>query len=68
MIELARTADPVRLSFLQAVLQDAGVEAVVLDGHAAALFGSALDARLMVDEADLAQARRVIAAAEAPAS
>jgi hypothetical protein len=65
MIELATTNNPVRLSFLRAVLDEAAVKYVVLDGQMASVLASAVDARLMVDRSDLAQARRLIAAAEA---
>jgi hypothetical protein len=65
MVELIKTTNPVRLSFLQAVLKDAGVATFVADVGAASLWGTAIPVRLMVDEADLAQARRLIADAEA---
>jgi hypothetical protein len=65
MVELIKTTNPVRLSFLRAVLNDAGIESFVADAGAASLWGSTIPARLMVDDADLAQAKRLIAAAEA---
>jgi hypothetical protein len=65
MIELVKTTNPVRVSFLRAVLADAGIETFVADAGAASLWGSTIPARLMVDEADLARARRLIADAEA---
>ena len=64
MVELTKTTNPVRLSFLQAVLADAGIESFVADEGAASLWGSAIPVRLMVDEMDLPRARRVIAEAE----
>lgn len=64
MKELLSTSDAVRLSYLRAVLADAGIETVVLDAGAGSLWGAAIWPRLMVDEDDLAQARRVIAQAE----
>jgi hypothetical protein len=64
MVELLKTSDPVRLSFLRAVLHDAGIESVVLDTGAGSLWGDAIAPRLMVDDDDLAQAKRVIAQAE----
>jgi len=64
MVELVATSDAVRLSWLRAVLADVGIETEVWDAGAGSLWGSAIDQRLMVDEADLAQAKRVIAAAE----
>ncbi len=59
---IALTNDPVRLSFLAALLRDAGIEALVLDGHAAAVEGSigAIPRRLVVAEDDAAQALRVL--------
>ncbi len=65
MIEVLKTSNPVRLSFLRTVLADAGIETFVADAGAASLWGSTIPSRLMVDEDDLAQAKRVIAAAEA---
>ncbi len=66
MQELLRTNDPVRLSFLRALLRDAGIETVVLDLNMSVLEGSAsaIERRLMVvaDE-DVAPARRILAEA-----
>jgi hypothetical protein len=64
MIELLKTSDAVRLSFLRAVLKDAGIETAVFDAGAGSLWGTAITSRLMVDEDDLNQAKRVIAEAE----
>jgi hypothetical protein len=64
MVELTKSTDPVRISFLRAVLTDAGVESFLADVGAASLWGTAIPTRLMVDEADLARARRLIADAE----
>ena len=52
MKELLRTNDIVRLSWLTALLADAGIEAMVLDSHTSVLEGSALaiPRRLAVDE------------------
>ncbi len=52
----------VRLSFLTALLRDAGIECVLLDGHVSAMEGSigAIPRRLMVAEDDEMQARRVL--------
>ncbi|WP_374443899.1 DUF2007 domain-containing protein [Stella sp.] len=65
MVELLRTNDVVRLSWLTALLRDAGIGAVVLDGHASLMEGSigAIQRRLMVDAGDLAAARRLLAEA-----
>ena len=68
---IALTNDPVRLSFLAALLRDAGIECFVLDGHAAAVEGSigAIPRRLVVAGEDAAAALRVLreAGVEAPA-
>jgi len=55
----------VRLSFLSALLRDAGIGSVLLDGHVSAVEGSigAIPRRLAVAEADEARARRVLAEA-----
>ena len=62
MKELVRTNDPVLLSWLQALLRDGGIEAVVFDAHTSVLEGSAaaIQRRLMVADDDHDQARRVI--------
>ncbi|KAA0594765.1 type III secretory pathway lipoprotein EscJ [Azospirillum lipoferum] len=62
MTELLRTTDPVRLSWLVALLADAGIEAIVLDNHTSILEGSigAIPRRLMVDTEDAAQAIRIL--------
>ncbi len=62
MRELLRTTDVVRLSWLTALLTDAGIESVVLDNHMSVLEGSviAIPRRLMVDSDDYRQARRVL--------
>ncbi len=64
MVELTTSTNPVRLSFLQAVLADAGIESVLADTGAATLWGPTIPVRLMVDDADLARARRLMAEAE----
>lgn len=62
MRTLTTSNDLVRLSFLHALLRDAGIESVLLDGHASAVEGSigAIPRRLMVLEEDETQARRVL--------
>lgn len=62
MKELLRTNDAVRLSFLEALLRDAGIESLVLDQHASLVEGSigAIQRRLMVAEADHRRARAVL--------
>ena len=67
MRELLRTNDSVRLSWLQAMLASAGIEAVILDTHTSIIEGSigAIPRRLMVREADEARARQVLKDVEA---
>ena len=59
---IAQGVDPVRLSFLMALLRDAGIGCVLLDQHISAVEGGigAFPRRLAVAEEDLAQARRVL--------
>ena len=59
---LTTSNDLVRLSFLHALLRDAGIECLLLDAHASAVEGSigAIPRRLMVLEEDERQARRVL--------
>lgn len=63
MKELLRTNNPVRLSWLQALLSDRGIESLVLDHHTSLVEGSigAIPRRLMVSDHDLAHARAVLA-------
>jgi hypothetical protein len=62
--ELLRTNDPVRLSWLQAVLAEAAIESLVLDAHASAVEGSigAIPRRVMVADRDFHRARALLAA------
>ncbi|MGF1628754.1 MAG: DUF2007 domain-containing protein [Kiloniellaceae bacterium] len=62
MKELLRTNDIVRLSWLEALLADAGVGTVVFDLHTSVLEGSIgiLPRRLMVSDDDYLRARRVL--------
>ena len=59
---LTTSNDLVRLSFLTALLADAGVPAFMLDAHTSAMEGSigAIPRRLAVREEDEARARRVL--------
>ncbi|MDQ2763774.1 MAG: DUF2007 domain-containing protein [Pseudomonadota bacterium] len=52
----------VRLSFLTALLADAGIEAVLLDGHTSVLEGSAgaIPRRLVVSATDFPRACRIL--------
>jgi hypothetical protein len=65
MREVLRSNDAVRLSWLVALLADAGIPAVLFDAHMSIVEGSigALPRRLMVEEADHARALRVLAEA-----
>jgi hypothetical protein len=62
---VATSNDPVRLSFLTALLADAGIAAVVLDLHTSMTEGSigAIPRRLVVAAEDERRARRVLAEA-----
>ena len=66
MKELLRTNNVVRLSWLQALLADAGIGSVVLDQHTSLVEGSigAIPRRLMVAERDHARALIVVAEAD----
>ena len=59
---LLTSNDPVRLSFLTALLRDAGIRAVVLDTHTSAVEGSigAIPRRLAVRLEDERRARQVL--------
>ena len=63
MKELLRTNNPVRLSWLQALLQDAGIEWLVLDHHTSLVEGNigAIPRRLMVADRDYHRARTLLA-------
>ena len=65
MKELLRTNDAVRLSFLQSLLKDSGIESLVLDQHMSLVEGSigAIPRRLMVAQNDYSRACSVLAAA-----
>jgi hypothetical protein len=66
MIELFRTNDPVLLSWMQARLAALEIPAQVFDTHASFMDGNvlAIQRRIMVDEADLSRAKRVVTEAE----
>ncbi|MHA1536954.1 MAG: putative signal transducing protein [Alphaproteobacteria bacterium] len=65
MKEIARTNDPVVISWMIAVLAEKGIEAFVLDMHTSVLEGTAgaIPRRLMVIDEDLVAARTAIEAA-----
>ncbi|HUJ38115.1 MAG TPA: DUF2007 domain-containing protein [Hyphomicrobium sp.] len=62
MRELVTSNDPVLLSYLQVLLNDAGIEVSVFDGNMSAVQGTliAVQQRLAVAEEDWAQARRLL--------
>ena len=62
MRTITTSNDPVRLSFLHALLRDAGIECLLLDAHVSAVEGSigAIPRRLVVLPEDEARARNVI--------
>jgi Putative prokaryotic signal transducing protein len=67
---VAASPDPVRISFLAALLRDAGIACAVLDAHISAVEGGigAFPRRLAVSRDDAEAARRVLReAGEAPA-
>ena len=63
MEELIRTNDPVVLSFAEALLRDAGIEAFIADTNMSILEGSlgVLPRRLMVARDRITEARRLLA-------
>jgi len=65
--EVLRTNDPVLISYLQHVLNDAGIEVFVMDLHTSIVEGSlgVLPRRLMVLDEDEAAAKRLIDEARA---
>lgn len=64
--EIARSTDPVRLSFLTALLADGGVTAVLFDTHASIVQGSlgVLPQRLMVVDEEYDEAVEILKSAE----
>ena len=62
MRELLRTNDPVRLSFVRALLSRAGIAFEVFDTHMSVLEGNAnvIAPRLMVDADDYERAQRLL--------
>jgi len=63
MRTVATSNDPVRLSFLVALLADAGIDARILDSHMSIAEGSAgaIQRRVVVAPEDEARARRLLA-------
>ena len=65
MVEVERTHDPVRLTWLKAVLDEAGVAFVVFDAAASATWPGAFPSRLMVEPKDAWLARSALREADA---
>lgn len=66
MEEVFRTTDPVKLSYAEHLLHEAGIEHFVLDRHISAVEGNigAFPRRIVVPEAELARARFALAGVE----
>ena len=62
MIELIRTNDTVLISFVEALMRDAGIECLVADQNMSVLDGSigVLPRRILVAEGDAVEARRIL--------
>ncbi|MEX0851773.1 MAG: DUF2007 domain-containing protein [Bauldia sp.] len=62
MEELLRTNDLVLISFVEAVLREAGIKALVVDQNMSVIEGSLgiLPRRVLVQEADSTRARRLL--------
>ncbi len=62
MKELLRSNDPVVISFVEALLKEAGIVHSIADQHMSILDGSigVLPRRVLVAEDDLAQAQRIL--------
>ncbi|WP_274629834.1 DUF2007 domain-containing protein [Arvimicrobium flavum] len=62
MIELIRTNDAVVISFVEALLRDAGIRFVVADQNMSVLDGSIgiLPRRMLIDEEDAPTARKLL--------
>jgi hypothetical protein len=60
--ELLRTNDPVKISWITALLADCGIEALVMDANTSIVEGSigAIPRRIMVIDDDYAMAKRVL--------
>jgi hypothetical protein len=63
MIELVRTNDAVLISFIEALMRDAGIGCFVADQNMSVLDGSLgiLPRRIMVEEDAVEQARKILA-------
>lgn len=66
MKELFRSNDAVLLSFVEAILSDAGIAHQIADGNMSIMEGSlgVLPRRMLVAEEEFAQARRILKLAD----
>lgn len=62
MREILRESDPIRIGLLVAILREAGIAPIVLDAATSGLLGgaSAVPMRLVVADAEFAEALRVL--------
>ncbi len=66
MEEVFRTNDPVKLSYVEHLLSDAGIEFFVLDRHISAVEGNigVFPRRILVQDSDLVKARLALTGVE----
>ena len=67
MKDILTIRDPIRISFIEALLKDADIKFAIRDGHMADLLGlnnGLFPRRLAVEEDDVMQAERVLTAAD----
>ncbi|MCC0029841.1 MAG: DUF2007 domain-containing protein [Brucellaceae bacterium] len=62
MIEIVRTNDPVVLSFIEALMKDAGIACMIADQNMSIVEGSlgVLARRVLVDREKVEQAKRIV--------
>ena len=62
MIEIVRTNDPVVLSFIEALMKDAGIACIIADQNMSIVEGSlgVLARRVLVDSEKVEQAKRIV--------
>lgn len=62
MIEIVRTNDPVVLSFIEALMKDAGIAYMIADQNMSVVEGSIgiLARRVLVDSDQVQQAKRIV--------
>ena len=62
MIEIVRTNDPVVLSFIEALMKDAGIACMIADQNMSIVEGSlgVLARRVLVDSEKVEQAERIV--------